>query len=140
MINRLVEKKRQEEGFTLIELLIVVIILGILAAVVVFGVSTFRKDSATEACKTDVKSVETAAEAYRASKNSYAADTAALKTGGYLREEPSDDEYTVTYDVTTATTTTTSGTPPANTNTNTDTGFTVTGDLKGGTVQTDCSD
>ncbi|HEX9970051.1 MAG TPA: prepilin-type N-terminal cleavage/methylation domain-containing protein, partial [Acidimicrobiales bacterium] len=63
MINRLMEKKRQEEGFTLIEMLIVVIILGILAAVVVFGVSTFRDDSVTNACKTDIKSVEAAGQA-----------------------------------------------------------------------------
>lgn len=102
MINRLMEKKRQEEGFTLIEMLIVVIILGILAAVVVFGVSTFRKDSATEACKTDVKSVGTAAEAYKAKTGAYPADPAGddtpmdvLVTAGYLKAEPTATAYTV---------------------------------------------
>lgn len=39
--------QRLEHGFTLIELFIVVIILGILAAVVIFGVSTFRKGAVT---------------------------------------------------------------------------------------------
>jgi general secretion pathway protein G len=96
MINRLMEKKRQgEEGFTLIEMLIVVIILGILAAVVVFGVSTFRKDSAAKACTTDVKSVETAAQAYKAKNGAYptgATDAArinVLVTGEYLKSAPS---------------------------------------------------
>lgn len=107
MINRLMEKKRQEEGFTLIEMLIVVIILGILAAVVVFGVSTFRKDSAAEACKTDVKSVETAVEAYKAKTGAYptgaGADDAAkaadrmtkVVTAGYLKSAPTGSGYTV---------------------------------------------
>lgn len=104
MINRLMEKKRQEEGFTLIELLIVVIILGILAAVVVFGVSTFRSDSVKNACKTDMKSVETAAQAYKTKTGAYPAgdDSAAriaVLTGGadpYLKSAPNSTEYTIT--------------------------------------------
>jgi general secretion pathway protein G len=39
----------QASGFTLIELLIVIVILGILAGIAVFGVSQFR-DDATTAC------------------------------------------------------------------------------------------
>jgi prepilin-type N-terminal cleavage/methylation domain-containing protein len=39
----------RDEGFTLIELLIVIIVLGILAAIVLFGVATFRSD-AIDAC------------------------------------------------------------------------------------------
>lgn len=38
-----------EDGFTLIELLIVIVILGILAGIAIFGVSTFRSD-AKSAC------------------------------------------------------------------------------------------
>lgn len=104
MINRLMEKKRNgEAGFTLIEMLIVVIILGILAAVVVFGVSTFRKDSATQACTTDVKTVGTAAEAYKAKTGAYPAGATdadrigVLVTGQYLKSAPSTTNgYTVT--------------------------------------------
>ena len=87
MINRLVEKKRQEEGFTLIEMLIVVIILGILAAVVVFGVATFREDSVENACVTDAKSVETAAAAYKA-KTGSTPTMANLTSGDYLKQAP----------------------------------------------------
>ena len=45
MIERL-QAKRNEEGFTLIELLIVIIVLGILAAIVVFAVGSTKSDAA----------------------------------------------------------------------------------------------
>lgn len=55
-------RQRDEQGFTLIELLIVIIILGILAAIVVFAVGSTRKDSVASTCKTDFKSLELSAE------------------------------------------------------------------------------
>lgn len=63
-----------EGGFTLIELLIVIVILGILAAVVVFSVAGITNSGAKGACQTDVKSVEVALEAYRAQVGSYPAN------------------------------------------------------------------
>ena len=65
------EARRNEDGFTLIELLIVIVILGILAGIVVFGVGTFRQDATASAKTADCKTVSVAAEAYNA------------KTGGY---------------------------------------------------------
>lgn len=78
----------RDDGFTLIELLIVIIILGILAAIVVFGVSTFRDDANQKACVADRKSVEVAAQAYLAKTGSSPADYAALTGGGYLKAAP----------------------------------------------------
>ena len=69
MFERL-SKKRQEEGFTLIELLIVIVILGILAAVVVFAVGGISDRGKKAACKSDLKSVEVATEAYYAKSTS----------------------------------------------------------------------
>jgi prepilin-type N-terminal cleavage/methylation domain-containing protein len=43
--------KRKDEGFTLIELLIVIVILGILAAVVVFAVNGITDRGEKSACK-----------------------------------------------------------------------------------------
>jgi general secretion pathway protein G len=63
-------KKRGEGGFTLIELLIVIVILGILAAIVVFAVGTTGSNSAQAACKADAKSVEVALESYKAQNKS----------------------------------------------------------------------
>jgi general secretion pathway protein G len=58
-----------ENGFTLIELLIVIIVLGILAAIVVFSLSGVTGESKQAACTSDAKSVEIAADAYEAANN-----------------------------------------------------------------------
>ena len=87
-------REAREQGFTLIELLIVIVVLGILAGIVVFGVSTFRQDATTAACKADVKTVSVAADAYNAKNGAYPATGAsatnigALVTGGYLKAAP----------------------------------------------------
>lgn len=53
-----------ESGFTLIELLIVIVVLGILAAVVIFALSGVTQSSAVSACNADAKSVDIAVSAY----------------------------------------------------------------------------
>lgn len=63
--------KKNDEGFTLIELLIVIVILGILAAVVVFAVGGITDQGQTSSCKAERKTVEVAIEAYRAQNGSY---------------------------------------------------------------------
>ena len=85
---------RRDEGFTLIELLIVIIILGILAAIVVFAVGTTRGDAVASACKTDYKSIELAAEAYKTKKGSYPSETQ-LKDGSttLLKTWPTSSDY-----------------------------------------------
>src|SRR3954469_21396956 len=70
MLQRLSDsrnKAREESGFTLIELLVVIIILGILAAVVVFAVSGINDKGQDSACKIDTRTIRTAEEAYFAS-------------------------------------------------------------------------
>jgi general secretion pathway protein G len=101
-------RKNHENGFTLIELLIVVLILGILAAIVMFAVGSFTSTSAVAACNTDAKTVETAISAYDATNGTYppaqtttsnAALTADPSTGGpYLRSFPSSSYYQISTD------------------------------------------
>ena len=82
--------RRTERGFTLIELLVVIVILGVLAAIVVFAVGGVTDKGKASACKTDQKSVEVAEEAYFAKNNVYvpiATLTAPPKP--LLREAPS---------------------------------------------------
>ncbi len=84
--------KKNDEGFTLIELLIVIVILGILAAVVVFAVGGITQDAEQNACKAEERAVETAIEAYRADRGSYPTGTADIVDGGgndgFLRDTP----------------------------------------------------
>ena len=81
-------REAREQGFTLIELLIVIVVLGILAGIVVFGVGTFRSDAQTAACNATLKTVQVASDAYIAKNGAAAADIAALVTAGYLKAAP----------------------------------------------------
>ena len=104
MVQR-IRRMKGEEGLTLIEILVVLIILGILSGLVIFGIATFREDTAEVACQTDGKSVETASEAYRARNPGYAAELEAdIVGGGYLKASEdievntmTKDGYTITY-------------------------------------------
>jgi prepilin-type N-terminal cleavage/methylation domain-containing protein len=80
---------REQEGFTLIELLIVIVILGILAAIVVFAVNGITDRGQTNACAADKKTLQTAEEAYLASPtgNGKYADEATLKSAGFIQDE-----------------------------------------------------
>jgi prepilin-type N-terminal cleavage/methylation domain-containing protein len=75
MIQRSLDKKRSGQGgFTLVELLIVVVILGILAAIVVLAIGNLKGSSQTAACKAELSTIESAQDAFFASStpNSYA--------------------------------------------------------------------
>ena len=65
-MNKRLMQKRNEGGFTLIELLIVIVILGILAAIVVFAVGGITDRGNSSACKSDLKTFQVASEAFYA--------------------------------------------------------------------------
>jgi general secretion pathway protein G len=89
MLQRI--RKAKEEGFTLIELLIVVIILGILAAIVVFAIGSTRKDSVQATCRTDVKSIILSEEAWNTKKGAYTVTQSDLTgTEGTLKNWPTE--------------------------------------------------
>ncbi len=85
MHARIQAARESESGFTLIELLIVIVILGVLAGIVVFSVSGISSRGQAEACKSTVKTVQVAGEAYYAKNSTYAPDTQTLTKAGFLQ-------------------------------------------------------
>lgn len=85
-------RSRGDGGFTLIELLVVIVVLGILAAVVVFAVGGITDRGKSSSCKTELATVQTAIEAYNGKKGFYPdADTpeglgAILQAEGLISE------------------------------------------------------
>ena len=95
------DARRNEDGFTLIELLIVIVVLGILAGIVVFGVGTFRQDANTAARAADCKTVSVAADAWNAKNSTYPANIGDLVTAKYLKDTPSGMTTTTAINATT---------------------------------------
>jgi prepilin-type N-terminal cleavage/methylation domain-containing protein len=92
-----------EGGFTLVELLIVIVILGILAAIVVLAIGGLSTTSKTAACNADAKTIATAEDAYFASaglNTNYAPDTATLFSNKLLKSDPNDPTAKFTVAVT----------------------------------------
>ena len=82
MINRLRVRAQSESGFTLVELLVVMLILGLLAAIAIPGFFNQRIKAQDAEAKSIVKTAQTALETFATDNNgSYAlADRAKLKT------------------------------------------------------------
>jgi prepilin-type N-terminal cleavage/methylation domain-containing protein len=98
--------RQNQDGFTLVELLIVIVILGILAAIVVFAVNGITDRGVTSACKTDMVTAQTASDAYYAQNGGWAASIPALVAAGLLRTAPPDgtvagDRYEILYNAAT---------------------------------------
>jgi len=81
-----------EPGFTLIELLIVILVLGILAAIVIFALAGVTAQSAKAACNTDAKSIQTAVSAYNGSVGGYPTTVAQI-VPTYLHVWPTSTHY-----------------------------------------------
>ena len=69
---------RDNKGFTLIELLIVVVIIGILAAIAIPKFSATREKAYFAAMKSDLKNLASQQEIYYSDAYSYSSDTANL--------------------------------------------------------------
>ncbi len=93
MIRNAINRRREgrsDAGFTLIELLIVIVILGILAAIVVFSVRGITDRGNTSACKANIATLETAVEAYYAKTGAYPTAIGDLTAGDdqFLKSAP----------------------------------------------------
>lgn len=94
-----------QKGFTLIEIMVVVVIIGLLAAIVAPQLMGNIDDAAVNRARLDIRSIETALNLYRLDNFKYPSTDAGLealvtnpgeaeapnwKTGGYLRRMPVD--------------------------------------------------
>lgn len=89
------EKNVAEKGFTLIELLIVIAILGILAVVGVLAFGGLRGKAQSAVDKTELKTVETAVDAYIAGEDALPANVAALQAANYMKTGTLSCSYTI---------------------------------------------
>ena len=96
LINASRRRRRGQGGFTLIELLVVIAVLAILAGIVIFNVTGVANRGSTAACQTDLKTIQTASDAYKNDNGSYPASVATL-VPAYLHTAPT-DVGTVTWD------------------------------------------
>ena len=97
--------ERCESGFTLIELLIVIVVMGILAAVVIFALGGVSGKSQVAACNTDAKTVVSGVYAFEAGAGNTpgqltSAAGSGLLTGTgnggpYLQSWPSNTGYSI---------------------------------------------
>lgn len=88
MLEQIRRVRQEESGFTLIELLIVIVVLGVLSTIVVMAVGGINDQSKTAACKSDVKTVTVASEAYYAEKGTYTNQVPDLVNAGLLHAAP----------------------------------------------------
>lgn len=76
---------KNQKGFTLMELMIVIVIIGVLAAIGVPAYRTFTDKARRTACQANQRTIATVVSLYRAEKGSDpadCADTSALVAGG----------------------------------------------------------
>lgn len=90
-------------AFTLIEILIVVILLGILAAIIIPQFTDASDDANLAAQDTDVASLQSLVELYRVKEGSYPTALADLVAGGYTRAVPTNPVTSAAYTYTAAT-------------------------------------
>lgn len=72
--------KESQKGFTIVELLIVIVVIGILAAIVIVAFNGVQARANTTAAKSAASTIQKKAEAYNAVNSAYPATIAAFAT------------------------------------------------------------
>jgi prepilin-type N-terminal cleavage/methylation domain-containing protein len=73
LYNHVARRRRSgQRGFTLIERLVVIAVLAVLAAIVIFNVTGVVNRGNSSACATDLKTIQTASDAFKGDTSAYA--------------------------------------------------------------------
>ena len=98
-------RQSHEDGFTLVELMVVIVIIGLLAAIVAFNVIPMGDKARVEKAKSDISTIEQALEMYKLQNLRYpttaeglqalvkapsSADASQYQAGGYIKKLPDD--------------------------------------------------
>ena len=86
----------KSKGFTLVEVLLVIIIVGILAAIVIPRISYSKITAQNEACKATVSGLNSQLELYNMQEGTYPADIASLEPN-YVDSVPATCERGTAY-------------------------------------------
>lgn len=76
---------RGQKGFTILELLVVIVIIGILAAIALPKYAGVRKDATLVVSKSNLKSLQTAMERYNLDEGQYPTNFSALVSDNYVK-------------------------------------------------------
>lgn len=87
LLNR-TKKMKNRKGFTLIELIVVIVIIGILAAILIPRLAGFTDKAEASACIATQETMETAAAAIYAENNAYPTIAELLANTEYFSEAP----------------------------------------------------
>lgn len=88
LLERLRNKSREESGFTLVELLVVMLILGILAAIAIPAFFNQRDKAKNSEAKANARTAQTAMETCYTDKGTYAGCTLVAGVGTLATIEP----------------------------------------------------
>ena len=92
--------RRRDGGFTLIELMIVIVVLGLVAATVLFAAGGLSDRGTRSVCAANLKQVETAEAAYFSQFESYTT-IPDLVNRRLLRQAPVSSDYSIAVDLAT---------------------------------------
>jgi type II secretion system protein G len=76
-----IKKMKNERGFTIVELLIVIVVIGILAAIVIVAYNGVQNKANTTKAQTNAAAVQKVAEAYNADNSRYPGTLAEINGG-----------------------------------------------------------
>jgi len=88
MVKKFNKLKAKQSGFTIVELLIVIVVIGILAAITIVAYSGITARANATKAQTNAANTQKVAESYNADNGYYPATAAAFASGSLSTKEP----------------------------------------------------